>query len=80
MKKHNGNQGPLRSFVDDVCIGEPVVLREEKKKSHHYWNKRSVKIYESDHRIHVNIYITGGTSNPLLAGAKNVQSLDPDDK
>lgn len=31
MKKHNGYERPLWSFVDDVCVGEPVVVGKKQK-------------------------------------------------
>lgn len=30
MEKHDGYEGPLWGFVDDVCVGEPVVLKTNK--------------------------------------------------
>lgn len=43
MEKHNGYEGPLWSFVDDVCVGEPVGLRKNKTK----WGTFSRQVYKS---------------------------------
>lgn len=30
MEKNNSDEGPLWSFVDDVCVGKPVAVRKKK--------------------------------------------------
>lgn len=81
MEKHDGNESPLWSFVDDVRVGEPVVVRKNKTKV----NNRSVTTFrfmsyqgvclhvadKSNHRTYVNIYITLGRSNLLYTCVKN---------
>ena len=29
MEEHDGNQGPLWSFMDDVSVGKPAVVRKQ---------------------------------------------------
>ncbi len=62
MEKHDGDEGPLWSFMDDVCVGEPVVIRKNKV-------IYKLKIYFMF--VEVDIHKTIGGRNLHQAGVRN---------